>query len=350
MRQPGRKRRWLWALAALPLVLPLAVLGYAAWALYDPVTRMPPAEALPLTLSAGDRQSLLDLYSPDPEKRAKAAVLAGQLALNDPHMAAQLVPFMIGMLGDCDSPARPRPAFSAAYLKSLWTPTDVVMHDFYYFCNPPRRPDAAAARSLATIEEPAIGPLIRVLHESRRAVARHSAVRALGCIDNPRSREAVLAALKDSSWEVRFGALVGIRDSMRNCKEGFEAFHKEAIAGILLAARDECPEVRKAAARALWDEDSPSAREATVALLHDREAAVRKEAAADLYNQGVWGVEQLISVMRDPDKTVRDAAARQLIRTRSPATAETLRNALMDDDAFVRKTAAEALSVPGAPE
>ena len=69
MGQPGLRRLWLWGLAALPVILLLATVGYAAWALYDPVTRMPPAETLPYTLSAGDRQDLLDLYSADPAER-----------------------------------------------------------------------------------------------------------------------------------------------------------------------------------------------------------------------------------------------------------------------------------------
>jgi len=207
LKRPGRTWRWLWGLAALPIILLLSTVGYIAWSLYDPVTRMPPAEALPLTLSAGDRNGLLDLYSPDPVKRATAANLAVELSLKHPEMADRLVPFMVGLLGDCELPGQPKPAFSVAYLKSLWTPPDLVMLSLDYDANVCFRPDNAAMYTLASMGKPAVEPLIRVLGESKRTMARFNAARALGYIDDPKAEAAVLAALKDRTWEVRAGAV-----------------------------------------------------------------------------------------------------------------------------------------------
>jgi len=342
MERAGHKRRWLWGLAALPVMLLLGTLGYTAWVLYDPVTRMPPAEALPLTLSAGARDKLLDLYSRNPDKRTDAAYYAGQLASDAPEVGARLAPFLIGLLADCDSPVRPRPAFTLAYARSLWAPPDVVMRNAYFFCNPPRRPDAAAARGLASIGKPAIGPLTRVLHESKRTVARHSAVRALGCIDDPRAREALLAALKDPAWEVRFGAIEAIQDSLGTCDDGIEDFRVEAVAGILGAARDDSMDVRAIAARVLNDEYCPKVRAALLALLRDPEPTVRKAAIRTLGDQGACGAE-LVKALRDPDAGVRKAAEWQLTQTRKAWAVKALQDALKDNDAIVREMAAAAM-------
>ena len=348
MRQPGRRRRWLWGLAALPVILLLAALGYFAWSLYDPVTRMPPAEALPLTLDPADRQALRNLYSPDPGNRAEAACLAGKLGRKDPERAARLVPFMIGLLGDCDSPGRPRLAFSLAYLRSLWNPPRPVMFEFAR--DTPWRPDTMAASALVSMGKPAVEPLIRVLGESKRNVARYNAAHALGSIDDPRALAAALAALRDPAWEVRFGAIDGIQSSLWNGTETLEAVRVEVIAAILVAARDEAAGVRLVAVWGLTYEDSPDARGSLLALLHDREPTVREAAVRAMWYQGAWGGEQLVTALHDPNITVRQSAARLLKHPQSPATMETLRKAVKDDDPFVRETAAKALERIGIPK
>ena len=349
MGQPERKRRWLWGLAALPVVLTLAALGYAAWGLYNPVTRMPPADSLPFTLGPAERQALLDLYSPDPEKRILAAYHVSEIAENDPAMAARLVPFMIGLLGDCDSPARPRPAFSVAYVKSLWTPPHLAPFHCDFICNRDRRPDIAAAKVLTSIGKPAVGPLLKVLRESKRPVARHYAARALGYIDDPRAQEAVMAALKDPAWEVRAGAIDGIADGLLCQDKTPYSVRAEAVAGILAAAHDKFPVVREAAAWALIEEEGPGVRDALLALLHDRDPIVRK-AALEVTGPRGWAAGEMVKALWDPDRAVREEAATLIKQDPMAVPTEALRSALKDADPFVREAAAAALETLGAPK
>jgi hypothetical protein len=293
----------------------LAILATACgwvYALVDPATRMPPADALPFTLTAAERDSLLDLYSPLPDKRISAARHGtGKIACEDPELAAQVAPFLAGLLADGETPKnrRAKPALSVAYAKSLIYPPEVSFEVRPLLCNSWMRPDLAATRALGEMGKPAVETLLRVLHDSHKPLARQNAARALGMIDDPRARAATLAALKDPAWQVRAGAVDGLSGPYNRPRIGLSA---PVLAAIVAATRDEHPLVRRWAVEGLRG-DGPGVREALKAALKDPDEKVRTSAARMLsWHESVWGRAVLAAHTQDPDDDVRAAANRAL--------------------------------------
>ena len=167
-------RRLLWGLGTLVGLMAVAVVAWAStwvYALIDPATRMPPAETLPFALTAAERDSLLDLYSPLPEKRISAARgCVNTFTGGDPQLAAQVAPFLVGLLSDGETPKNRcvPPGLSLAYLKSLIWPPEVSFEVRPLLCNSWMRPDLAATWTLGKMGKPAVEPLVRVLHDSQQ--------------------------------------------------------------------------------------------------------------------------------------------------------------------------------------
>ncbi|TAK34258.1 MAG: hypothetical protein EPO21_09935 [Chloroflexota bacterium] len=244
-----------------------------------------------------------------------------------------------------------------------------------------------AAETLWKIgDQLAVDPLVAALRDDDSDV-RWIAAEALGKIGDQRVVEPLVAALRDGSMRVRKGAASALDAlSWRPGLDASGAWYwvlKErwdrcveigslAVEPLVAALRDNTPDVRKRAAKALGQICDARAVEPLVTALRDGDKGVGKGAAnalnalgwrPGLDASGAWywvlkehwdrcveigspAVEPLGAALRDNTPDVRDRAAEALVKIGSPAV-EPLVAALRDNDWDVRSRAAKALGMIG---
>jgi HEAT repeat protein len=167
-------------------------------------------------------------------------------------------------------------------------------------------PGREAARALARIGRPALGPL--------------------------------MTALAAPSPQARAHAAYGIAEM--ESKEG----QAEALGRLMQAVKDDDAGVREAVVKALGEIENPEAVPALLAALRDKESAVRAAAAWALGEiEDPRAVEPLMRTLWDPEADVRSQAAWALGELEDPRAVEGLMGALKDKDARVRRQGAWAL-------
>jgi HEAT repeat protein len=206
---------------------------------------------------------------------------------------------------------------------------------------------AAAVASLGhlghdTEEEVGPYPLLRVLAKDKAPAVRAEAARALGCLGSH--------APKRIAWEL-LEALKGdtdakVRAAAADALYSFFYEEEDVLPGLIAALKDNEAEVRTAAAGALRFPKAKDAVKPLLGLLKDDENALVREVAAsalgDIASDAGEVVPALAKALRGKESAVRDAAAWSLSAFGEPGSAS-LKDALKDDSAEVRRSAARAL-------
>jgi HEAT repeat protein len=206
----------------------------------------------------------------------------------------------------------------------------------------------AAARVLGAMGASAVDAvpdLIALLQKKQISIgARREAARALGRIGEPPAEvvPALIAALKDRRMEVRIQAAEALGWI------GPEA--KEATPALAAATQDEEPKLARKACQALSFIADPAAAGPLFEVFQSNRAEVSDEAGLALWNLGakaerVWPA--LLKMAQGPlEKT---GAARNLLASYGPLVVPLLKDALRDEEAARRETAAEILGRIGPP-
>ncbi|MGD0152711.1 MAG: HEAT repeat domain-containing protein [Thermacetogeniaceae bacterium] len=173
-----------------------------------------------------------------------------------------------------------------------------------------------------------VNGLIRAIGDTERYI-RLAAIEALGTIGDARAVEPLIAALKDNSWGVRqyaATALGAIGDT-------------RAVKPLTTAFRDSKKIVRKAAAEAL----------AKIGLSVDPEAQAWYLVALEEWSRVIALGEAAIEPLMIALKEGEVCAANALGEIASVRALEPLSAALKEDDYYMRKAAAAAISKIGLP-
>jgi len=229
-------------------------------------------------------------------------------------------------------------------------------------------PGREAARALARIGRPGLGPLMTALSAPSPQARAHAAfgigemeakdgqaealgrlmqavkdddagvreavVKALGEIENAEAVPALLAALRDKVTAVRAAAAWALG----------EIEDPRAVEPLMRTLWDPEPDVRSQAAWALGELEDPRAVEGLMGALKDKEPNVRRQVAWALGEiEDARAVPLLGKALGDTDAEVRKQAAWALGEIADPSAAGSLARALKDSSAEVRKQAAWAL-------
>lgn len=258
------------------------------------------------------------LKDPAPEVRAAVAETLGHMG--DPVAVNP----MVALLMDPDLSVRG--AASLALEKLGWHPGDDSLRVLQVLAM--GRTDAAAC-----LGPGAVGPLIDVLRAGEPN-KQFEAVKALGQIDDPRVKPAMLEALTRDNPAIRISALgtlerIGdpltlpaIEKFLTDCNASVRAAAVEAVRScgrnnavpaLLRMVKDSSWEVRQAAAKGLGILADPVALDGLSALLADTDRDVQETAIAALGRIGNRrAVPQLALALVDKDSAVRSAAAAAL--------------------------------------
>ncbi len=250
--------------------------------------------------------------------RAVAAETLGHLG--DPVAVNHLV----GFLRD------PDPAVSAAAARSLerlgWKPgTD--SHRMLQLLA------MGNLQQLVKLGPEGVEPLLEMLRNGPPN-KQFSAVKALGEINDPRVRPAMIKALANSSTAVRIAAL-GTLERMADASASPE---------VERLLRDTDPHVRGAAIETAVRCGGARAVPALIPCLQDTSWEVRQAAANALGQLGERSaVEALCGLIGDPDRDVREKAITALGQIRDPRAIAPLVPALLDPESTVRAAATNTL-------
>jgi HEAT repeat protein len=177
--------------------------------------------------------------------------------------------------------------------------------------------------------------------------------------------EQLQGMLEDRDVQVRLAVVAGLQ----------ELKTKQAIAALHTALEDPVPEVRFAAAKALWALNDPAGKQALLAVLEGEETTSSgfltkemREARRMMHTpwstfiyvarQGVgfapvpglgMGIASMQQIMMDPGTSGRAAAALLVGREKDAATTAALKDALYDKDWRVRAAAVHSLALRNDP-
>jgi HEAT repeat protein len=231
-----RRREMEMKKAILDFYALLTILGITFTANAQPII---PKENIPSKLPPDVRKYIEQLYSPDEIDRASATFSLRKTG----ERAAPAIPFLIAMLGD----------------------NTAIEHG-----GPPTSPGEEAGRTLVSMGEKAIEPVIRALSHEHLGIRRMAAW-ILGKMENPRAVEPLATALKDDHRNVRMmaawalaeiggPAVESLTTTLRDKKSqarGDAAWalakigDHRAIGPLVEALKEENPSLREDAAKAL---------------------------------------------------------------------------------------------------
>ncbi len=201
-----------------------------------------------------------------------------------------------------------------------------------------------AIKALVKIGTPAVPYLTRILGDRKENV-RLSAIRALGQINDPRVVESLSKALDDKDASVRQAAIQTLG----------QINNSQATDALFKALNSQYPDVRSLAAKALG-KIGPAAKDAVsvlISLLDDPDSSVRSSAARAYINimnmpeSTKENIELLILLLIDEE--YREEIVNKLIQIGSPAV-PALINALKDKHSVVRSQVIRALGAIGDPK
>jgi len=281
-----------------------------------------------------------------PEERALAAQALGHVGAQcgpDVVKAPSCLELLVGALHDSHAPVRLAAASALESLRDLRTIEPLI---------------GAASDADAGVRAAAVESVRSLLYEKdypgaidlflRSCGDGDPRVRAVGArglsgSKDPRARPALIAALKDESWEVRRAACSALGadgrpaqmemlvQALRDVRSAIRAeaaaelrgFAIEedahAVESLIAALSDQAEAVRGAAMQALNHQDARLV-EPLVAALDAKEARVRQSVIELLGKQGdSRAVKPLLAMLRDPDNGVRDAVVLALGRLGAPA-------------------------------
>ena len=210
----------------------------------------------------------------------------------------------------------------------------------------------------------AVPVLCRLVQDADKRSVRENAVTSLGRLDDARAVKPLIAALKDSNWEVRRNAVAALgklgdaavmpliaalgssnRKMRRHAAEAPDRLgHGRAVESLIAALKDSNGEARRRAAEALGKLGDKRAAMPLIAALEDSDEGVRRCAAEALEKLGGGrAAKRLIAALGDGNEQVRRLVALQLRDIWSGAEPSLPSNI----DRLARRGAAEALAILG---
>jgi HEAT repeat protein len=191
----------------------------------------------------------------------------------------------------------------------------------------------AAADCLGDVRDNrAVEPLVNAILNERYPRIVLSYEKALAAIDDPRTAELLVAALKSPKTRSRAAESLG-------------SLHlKSGVDPLLNLLKSPDARDRSTAASSLGSMKDSRAVDPLCAALNDEDEVVRRSvvlALGDIGNNRA--VDSLIAALRDDDEGVRRNAANALGNFKDSSAVESLSQALSDDDDRVQQDAADAL-------
>ncbi len=217
----------------------------------------------------------------------------------------------------------------------------------------------------------AVSRLARALLEDNDEQTRRDCAAALGAIGDPQGRNALVRALKDSSYDVRGAAVAAVaklggpqavetimpalKDKLRPVRlravRSLGSLKARASASALvgmLTAEDN--ETKSAVVYALGEIGDPETVQALAAAAKNGNPQLRSLVATALGKiDSPRVVDPLVDLLRDTNNTTRHYAARSLGRTKDPRAITPLVEVLRGDDGSGRYEASIALGQIGEP-
>lgn len=195
---------------------------------------------------------------------------------------------------------------------------------------------SAAAQALGELDDPrTVEALMNALRTDTDASVRAMAAWALGQLENPRAVPALGdALLHDGDANVREMAAwaLGAIEST------------QGVEPLRTALRDRSPEVRAKAVWALGAIEDSAAVPALMEALSDASVEIRRTAAWALGQiEHPSAIPALVAALRDSDAEVRSTAAWAIGGIEDPSASEAMVELLKDENPEVRRAAAEAL-------
>jgi HEAT repeat protein len=210
----------------------------------------------------------------------------------------------------------------------------------------------------------AVEPLAVMLKAERESNVRQTVVTSLGEM-GPTAIAPLAATLKDEDPEIRknaIRALEKIGDSgaveplvsmLRGEREkgirqmaiaSLGKMGPSAVAPLIVALKDEDPEIRRNAIWALEKIGDPRAVEPLVSMLErEREASIRQAVVVSLGKMGPPAIKPLITALKERDHTVRKSAAEALGNIRDRQAVKPLIMAMQGEPLSVRRSISDAL-------
>lgn len=240
-----------------------------------------PKEKIPSDIHSEVKKQIERLYSSDPVERGYGAYHLGEKR----EQAVPAIPFLIDVLDDNTS---------------LWwvKAVEVSAGEYRLLGNSatngsPTSPGEEAKDALVKIGCPAVEPLIAVLKDRRYGrYARKNTVEALGGIGDKRALDNLIVALKDEDPDVRAPAAFAL---------GFMKDEK-VVEPLINALGDKNVNVRRYAAMSLIAVGDERASGALNTALKDKDLYIRQYAAVALGKiKDAKAVEQIIAILNDKE-------------------------------------------------
>ncbi|MEQ8221265.1 MAG: HEAT repeat domain-containing protein [Candidatus Eremiobacterota bacterium] len=171
-----------------------------------------------------------------------------------------------------------------------------------------------------------------LLLNSSNPVVRASAASVLGVTEREEAVEPLLSVLEDKDDTVRLEAVKALGNTG----------DPRAVEPLVNRLYDKKQVVQSAAVRALGKIGEPSI-EPLIKLLRTEHAFINFYVINSLAHVGKPAIAPMIALLKDKDNTVREGAAKVLIRIGDNSAVEPLIEALKDDDRYVRAYAITAL-------
>lgn len=273
------------------------------------------------------RKQIESLSSEDPVKRASAACALGIMG----ERAAPAIPALVALLGDgAPIPTKNGCGNQEPFEDEPWAPE-------YEQVKEPS-PGEAATHALMAIGEQALEPLKDVLLHGDHWRARKNAAWALA--HRGEAVEQLVAALKDTAWQVRAQAAYALFQRGGDSRQVIEA--------LSAAMNDDAWQVREQAVFALGHKGSSEADvvKPLIAALRSEDARVRAGAAGSLWHcADSSAFDPLMEALKDENPKVRENAANTLGNRAGDREVQLLIAARDDSDARVREGVRQALDV-----
>lgn len=274
-------------------------------------------ESIQINILPEVRNQIERLYQQDPEERAKAARILGEMGSH----AGPAVPFLINMLED------EYPVLSINGIKTMESTT----------------PAKEAAVALWRIGKPSAEPLSKAFRKEG-ATIRKKIVQVLGKIQDQHVTKTLIGALNDEDIHVQCAAIEALGETK-------DALAIEPLSALLKHKKSKIQQAAQVAlSKKITNMKNNKEEESLMNLLNNREYFVRSLAIGALADtKDTRAVEPLIGILKDQDANGRADAAKALGNIMDSRTIVPLIDALSDNDSLISDNAAKALVEIGSP-
>jgi len=274
-------------------------------------------ESIQINILPEVRNQIERLYQQDPEERARAARILGEMGSH----AGPAVPFLIDMLGD------EYPVLSRNGTKTMESTT----------------PAKEAAVALGRIGKPSAEPLSKAFRKEG-ATIRKKIVQVLGKIQDQYVSKTLIGALNDEDILVQCAAIEALGERK-------DALAVEPLSALLRHKKSKIQQAAQVAlSKIVKNMKDSQAVEPLLNILQSKDHFTRSLAIGALADtKDTRAVEPLIGILKDQDANGRAEAAKALGNIRDSRAILPLIDALSDNDSLISDNAAKALVEIGSP-